>query len=240
MKRSDVVALLFFLAICLFVLLFPWEMSESGSIRWTPVFGGCFSGELAGLHRFGSVVQAYPYFTGFLKVGILATFGELLKARMKTGRWRTPDLFPRFLVWGLYGMLFTIVFALFAAGVQAVSRQGLWFASSKPYSEMGFWENVRTGFSISLWCNLIFCYPMMLAHEWFNVSIAARRPVGGTAFFAALPAQVWGSFLPKTIVWFWIPAHTVTFCLPPEFRVLMSAFLSLALGFLLSIHAARK
>lgn len=240
MKRSDCIAVAFFLLVCLLVLLFPWGMTEDGNVRWMPVLEGCFSGERTGLTRFGGVVQAYPYLMGFLKVGILATFGELLKARMKTGRWHTPDLFPKFLVWGLYGMLFTLVFALFATGVQAVSRQGLWFASSKPYAEMSFWENVRTGFSISLWCNLIFCYPMMLAHEWFNVSIAARKPVPGATFFAALPAQVWGSFLPKTIVWFWIPAHTVTFCLPPEFRVLMSAFLSLALGFLLSIHAARK
>ena len=39
----------------------------------------------------------------------------------------------------------------------------------------------------------------------------------------------------KTIVFFWIPAHTVTFSLPPDFRVLMSAVLSLALGFILTI-----
>ena len=39
----------------------------------------------------------------------------------------------------------------------------------------------------------------------------------------------------KTIVVFWIPAHTITFCLPAQYQILMSAFLSLALGFILTI-----
>lgn len=237
MKSSDFFALLFFVALCLLVLLFPWTANPEGGLLWAPAWSDSFTAKLTGLRNFGAAVNAYPYTSGFLKVGILATFGELLKSRLKSGRWHTPDLFPKFLVWGLYGMLFTLVFALFAAGVQAVSARGLWFACTKPYADMTLAENLRTGFSISLWCNLIFCYPMMLAHEWFNVSIAARKPVAGSVFFAALPPAVWGSFLPKTILWFWIPAHTVTFCLPPDYRVLMSAFLSLALGFMLTLSA---
>ena len=54
--------------------------------------------------------------------------------------------------------------------------------------------------------------------------------------------HIWGSFIPKTILCFWIPAHTVTFCLPQDYRVLMSAVLSLALGFILTFRpkAAKK
>ncbi len=53
----------------------------------------------------------------------------------------------------------------------------------------------------------------------------------------------WYSFVAfvvrKTIPFFWIPAHTVTFLLPPEYRVLAAAFLSLALGGILAF-AKRK
>jgi hypothetical protein len=42
-----------------------------------------------------------------------------------------------------------------------------------------------------------------------------------------------------TIPGFWIPAHTVTFLLPPEYRVLMAAFLSIALGGILSFAKAK-
>ena len=38
----------------------------------------------------------------------------------------------------------------------------------------------------------------------------------------------------KTIPLFWIPAHTVTFMLAPEYRVVVAAFLSIALGGILS------
>ncbi|HSN67543.1 MAG TPA: hypothetical protein VLS94_12955, partial [Fusibacter sp.] len=44
----------------------------------------------------------------------------------------------------------------------------------------------------------------------------------------------------KSIPFFWIPAHTVTFLLPPEYRVLVAAYLSLALGLLLTIAKGKK
>jgi hypothetical protein len=46
----------------------------------------------------------------------------------------------------------------------------------------------------------------------------------------------------KTIPLFWIPAHTLTFLLPENYRVLMAAYLSVILGFILSItkHKIQK
>jgi hypothetical protein len=38
----------------------------------------------------------------------------------------------------------------------------------------------------------------------------------------------------RTIPFFWIPAHTLTFMLPPEYRVLAAAMLSVALGAILA------
>ena len=35
------------------------------------------------------------------------------------------------------------------------------------------------------------------------------------------------------LLWFWIPAHTVTFLMPTDLRILMAAVWSLALGLLL-------
>ena len=36
-----------------------------------------------------------------------------------------------------------------------------------------------------------------------------------------------------SLIWFWIPAHTGTFLLPPEFRVVCAALLAIALGAIL-------
>ncbi|QOX63818.1 Mpv17/PMP22 family protein [Anoxybacterium hadale] len=44
----------------------------------------------------------------------------------------------------------------------------------------------------------------------------------------------------RTIPAFWIPAHTVTFLLPHEYRVLMAAMLSICLGAILVLCNPRS
>ncbi len=235
MQRSDRLALGYLALYAAFVFFFPWTPAEEGGLRWDGLHPlDAFSG-MRGLKNFGDSVAAYPYVSGFLKVGLLATFGEMLKNRRRSGAWQTPDLLARFVVWGLYGALFTLVFALFAKGVAALMGTPVWPFGQPPALDHSFGNTLIFAFSTSLWMNLIFCYPMMLTHEWCNSVITARRLVGGAEFLESLDKQVWGGFLLKTIVFFWIPAHTITFCLPPDFRVLMSAVLSLALGFLLTL-----
>jgi len=39
----------------------------------------------------------------------------------------------------------------------------------------------------------------------------------------------------KTIPFFWIPAHTLTFLLPKEYRIVIAAFLSVVLGVILAL-----
>lgn len=231
MKRiDDWAAIGFFILYACIVFFFPWS-PEGG---WNFDASASFSSAL-GLKQFGATVNEWPYVSGFLKVGVLAMFGEMVKTRRRTGSWRTRRVFPKFVVWGLYGMLFTMVFALFRNGLAANQAARLW-----PVVGHGAAAFLFSAFSVSLWLNLIFCYPMMLGHEYLNSCIEKGSFLGGEAFFRTLDPHVWGSYLPKTILFFWIPAHTATFCLPPNFQILMSAFLSLALGFILTIKPKKK
>lgn len=238
MKKGDIIAVVYFLVLCAIVFFFPFTVVE-GKISFAGFdFAGSCSGDLTGLVNFGKVVALIPYISGFFKVALLATLGELIKVRGKNGSWKMPfgELIAKFIVWGFYGMLFTIAFKIFGVGVGGISGGPIW-----PFSfENETMNHIFKGFSISLWINLIFCYPMMMSHEYFNHVIAHKRLVGGEEFFKTLNAHAWGSFLPKTIIFFWIPAHTVTFCLPANYQILMSAFLSLALGFILTISAKKK
>jgi hypothetical protein len=47
----------------------------------------------------------------------------------------------------------------------------------------------------------------------------------------------WNFVFKKTIPFFWIPAHTITFLLPAEFQVLFAALLGIVLGVLLAISS---
>ncbi len=42
-----------------------------------------------------------------------------------------------------------------------------------------------------------------------------------------------------TLIWFWIPAHTVTFSLPREFQIGLAALWSVALGVIMGLATPR-
>lgn len=44
----------------------------------------------------------------------------------------------------------------------------------------------------------------------------------------------------KTIPFFWIPCHTIVFLFPAEYRVIASAFASIALGLILALANSSK
>ena len=50
----------------------------------------------------------------------------------------------------------------------------------------------------------------------------------------------WGFVFKKTIPLFWFPAHTVTFLLPEDMRVIFAALLGVVLGLILAVAARRK
>lgn len=236
-KTGDKLAIVFLAAFTCIVIFFPLDVQQQihltgGKLTGTKIIFGNLSD---GINNFGRFTKEFPFLMGFLKVGLLATFGEMLKHRRKSGSWAVPSLIPRFIVWGITGMVFTLVFALFGMGTEALMRNGLWFSFSNSTA-----NDILRAFSTSLLQNLIFAYPMMLGHEWCNEVINRKKFVGGGEFLANIDSHVWGSFIPKTILYFWVPAHTVTFLLPADYRVLMSAVLSLALGFILTIKVKKS
>ncbi len=179
------------------------------------------------------LTQHYPIPMGFLKVSLLGTFGECLKTRIKTGTWKINHPVQRFILWGLFGIWFAWVFPLFRGGVTtALIAKNLWFGG----------PNVVQAFSKSLWINVLggYAYFMMLSHEYLNNMIEKQGFIGAQEFKDKLNTRVWfpclsWSSIPVTILWFWLPAHTITFSLPGHFQVLCAAMLSIALGFILTI-----
>ncbi|HYG58053.1 MAG TPA: Mpv17/PMP22 family protein, partial [Symbiobacteriaceae bacterium] len=194
--------------------------------------------------EFVALTKGYPYLMGFAKVAILATMGELLALRIGRGDWAKPaGLWMRAVVWGLLGMSFVIVFDVFGAGAASATSRGLLPALP------GFAGQVVTALLTSTLINLCFAPTMMALHRVTDtyIDLAEGRVAGlSQVKLAAVVGRIdWYGFVSfvvvKTVPLFWIPAHTVTFLLPPEYRVLNSALLSIALGVILSLakRAAR-
>jgi hypothetical protein len=181
--------------------------------------------------------RSHPYLMGFLKFAVLATLGELLGVRIRLGNWKRPiGLIWRVVVWGILGASLVLVFQTFSGGVNSAINAGLLPAPS------GAWKGLMVAVWISVIMNVTFAPTMMAAHRIADAVIELK---GAGSSCVTLDDAVrhidWRSFfgfvVAKTIPCFWIPAHTITFLLPAEYRVLMAAFLSIALGAILAFAA---
>ena len=179
---------------------------------------------------FEFLTKAHPYLIGFAKFFVLATMGELLALRIVTGAWAAPrGLVQRAVIWGLLGMSIVLIFDVLAGGVAGSIKKGM-----LPGGE----SKLAFAFFVSTIMNLTFAPAMMLTHRMTDTWLDLRCE-GKDASVPEIVARIdWKSFvsfvLLRTIPVFWIPAHTVTFLLPPEYRVLMAALLSIALGAILA------
>lgn len=185
---------------------------------------------------FIQVVDRHPYLGGFIKFSILASMGDMLGGRILKGRWEFSQGFIfKAIVWGLLGMIITLVFTVFFAGVAGAMASGkLPFEGSK----------LALAFFSSVIMNMTFG-PMMYVYHKFGdliVDLFYEKSKGILKDRITLDTMVkridWFSMVSfswlKSCIFIWIPCHTVVFLLLPEYRVLASAFLSILLGILVA------
>lgn len=180
---------------------------------------------------FVEFTTAHPYVGGFIKFAILATMGELLAIKISIGEWSIPKgIIFRALIWGFLGMVIVLVFGIFGGGVKANLDKGM-----LPGGESKF----AFAFFVSSIMNLTFAPTMMAFHRITDTFIDLKYAGKGKVTITDVVSNIdWNGFVSfvvcKTIPFFWIPAHTIVFLLPPEYRVLVAAALSIALGGILA------
>jgi hypothetical protein len=187
---------------------------------------------------FEATTKAHPYIMGFVKYSILATMGELLAIRIIVGDWKKPVGFTyRAIIWGLLGMVFVVIFRIFNTGVIGAQNAHL-----LPSLESGFGAALLISFLTSVFMNLFFAPTFMAFHRVTDTFIDLGEGKLSKIFSVKLKDVVakidWNNFISfvivKTIPIFWIPAHSITFMLPENYRLLYAAFLSIALGGILA------
>lgn len=225
MKKSDFLLILFVVA-----LFLPFLLSDS-------------------LYQFYlTTTKAHGYLMAFVKFGILATIGDMLGLRILQGRYNYKGygIVPRAIVWGLFGVWIAAAMKLFSAGapvmLESFGVQGVVAAMGASFSL----EKLLGAFFISFMMNTLFAPVFMTTHKITDTHILDN---GGSlkAFITPIPVKriisslnwgvQWGFVFKKTIPFFWIPAHTITFLLPATWQVLFAALVSVVLGVLLSSAA---
>jgi hypothetical protein len=186
----------------------------------------------------------------FFKFALLATLGEIIALRIRSGNYNEPGfgIIPRMIVWGFLGLAINVAFQIFSTGGPVfLAYLGL---SNAPEAMKGGFTMLKLldAFTISATMNLTFAPVMMTFHKITDTHIIKT---GGTVsgLFSPIPFArifrninwdvMWNFIFKKTIPFFWIPAHTITFLLPPEFRILFAALLGIALGLILTISKGK-
>lgn len=188
----------------------------------------------------------------FLKFGILATLGEMLGCRISTGNYTTPTfgVVPRMVVWGLLGVVISMAMMVFSAGIPAFIKAMGGEALVVAFAAEGIsWGKFVVALAISVMMNTFFAPVFMTFHKITDTHIAENggsvkalfRPIDMRRHMMELNwDRQWSFIFKKTIPLFWYPAHTITFMLPGELRVLFAALLGVALGVILAIGARKK
>jgi hypothetical protein len=205
--------------------------------------------------------ESYWLITSFLKFGILATMGEVIGLRIKTGQYNNPTfgIIPRAIVWGFLGITIKLAFVIFAVGVPVFLEKSCGVKGAIDSMKLkDIFDAMNNGsggirllsaFAISTFMNLIFAPVMMTFHKITDTHIIENggtirgffKPINFKKIFPSINWFVqWDFVFKRTIPFFWIPAHTITFLLPNEYRVVFAAFLGIALGVILSIASQKS
>ncbi|HLN53343.1 MAG TPA: hypothetical protein VK212_06505 [Lentimicrobium sp.] len=186
----------------------------------------------------------------FLKFAILATIGEVIGLRIKTGQYNTPGfgILPRALVWGFLGITIKLAFTVFTTGtIQFISFMGMPDPAAVYAGDLSAGK-VFIALCISVFMNTIYAPVMMTTHKITDTHILNT---GGTikGLFSKMDVTdtlknlnwdvQWNFVFKKTIPFFWYPAHTITFLLPGEYQVLFAALLGIALGLILAVASLK-
>lgn len=194
----------------------------------------------------------HPLLVAFFKFFVLATMGEMLGLRIKTGKYHTPGfgIFPRAVVWGILGVMIAAAFIIFDGGTMLFAKKVYKMSDPQAFMSgaLGV-QKILLAFSISTFLNVFFAPMFMTLHKITDTHILQNggkfksiyTPIKFEQIITTMNWKVqWSFVFKKTIPMFWIPAQTINFCFAPQYRVLNAAILSIVLGVILAIANMKK
>ncbi len=168
-------------------------------------------------------VKTNPLLSAAVQFALLGTLGEIVSFSIQQKRPALPctwaQLLAKMAAWALLGVIIKYAFTGMKGFAAALVEHGLLPA----FFAAGFGR----AFAVSVFTNLLFGPQMMAFHRLEDNLILGQRGFAGIT-------TAW-----KTLLWFWIPAHTLTFLLPADYQIGLAALWSLALGLIMGFAKRR-
>jgi hypothetical protein len=168
-------------------------------------------------------VMNYPLLSSAVQFGILGTLGEIISCSIVKKQFALPgkwlQIGAKVLAWALLGIIIKCGFA----GMKGFTRALLDHHVLPIICTSG----IGWAFAVSILTNTFFGPQMMFFHRLEDNLIMREWK------FTGLTRAWW------TLLWFWIPAHTITFSLPVEYQIGLAAVWSIVLGLILGLAKER-
>ena len=168
-------------------------------------------------------VNDQPLLSAAIQFALLGTLGEIISHLLRTRRFGLPgtplQMLGKVLGWALLGVIIKYGFAGMKGFTRALLDHNLLPAA------LG--SGIGWAFAVSVLTNVFFGPQMMAFHRLEDNLILGQRG------FAGIQRAWW------TLIWFWIPAHTLTFSLPRDYQIGLAALWSVALGIILGLSIRR-
>jgi len=173
---------------------------------------------------FIEITSNYPYLSSAIKVLILGTFGEYLasfiKNKYKFNCISLYSLLSKMLIWAILGLIIKWIFSSFALLVKVQIENQL--------LPSFFTKQFYFAVAVSLQLNLLFTPFLMYFHRALDNLFEKKWN------FEGLNSAL------RSIFWFWIPAHIITFQLNEIYRILFAGILSIVFGLILGLAKTNK
>jgi len=168
-----------------------------------------------------TIVKTYPIFTAMVQFAVLGTLGDIISKWIIKRKiylaYNGLVLFLKMIEWAVLAVFIKYAFIGFHGFVDYLVSHNL-----LPELNVFF-----KSFSISVSMNLQFGPFLVIMHRLLDNLVHREKN--------------WGNldkgFL--SLIWFWIPAHTVTFILPKPFQIGLAAIWSVVLGIILGFYNRR-
>ena len=171
------------------------------------------------MQAYVSWVIAHPFLSTALQFALLGTLGEIVAASLKRRKISLPcgwlQLGAKVLAWALLGLVIKYGFIGMKGFTQALLDKGM----LPNFMAHGMGK----AFAVSVLTNAFFGPQMMAFHRIEDNFILGEKGFGGIE-------RAWW-----TLLWFWVPAHTITFSLPQEYQIGLAAVWGLVLGIILGL-----
>jgi hypothetical protein len=165
------------------------------------------------------LVTAHPILTAIVQFAILGTLGEIVSRLIVQKSMKYPFTLWltlwKMVVWSILAVCIKYAFVGINGFVLALMEHGM-----LPVVEKG---TIGFAFFKSALVNLQFGLFLVIFHRVLDNLVVSTKN--------------WKN-LDKgmlSLIWFWIPAHTVTFSLPMDFQIGLAALWSVVLGFILGM-----